>query len=110
VRARLPGEPEVFFTTPACDGWPLVMVLLAQVDVEQPAELVTGAWRTRARPAQASEVGKTGGRPDTQPGSARHRTCSRVAVGGRSVRPVQGAAHTYASGRRSGMSHRRPVA
>jgi hypothetical protein len=61
-------EPEVFFTTPACDGWPLAMLRLAQVDVEQLAELVTGAWRARARPARASEHGKTGGRPDMQPG------------------------------------------
>ena len=57
-----------FFATPAYDGWPLVMLRRAQVDVEQPAEPVTGAWRTRARPAQPSEHGKTGGRPDMQPG------------------------------------------
>jgi hypothetical protein len=43
------------------------MLRPAQVDVEQLAELVTGAWRTRARPAPASEAGKTG-RPDMQPG------------------------------------------
>jgi hypothetical protein len=57
-----------FFTTPGYDGWPLVVLRLAQVDVEQLAELVTGSWRTRAQPAQASELGKTGGRPDLQPG------------------------------------------
>jgi hypothetical protein len=66
--SRHAHEPEVFFTTPACDGWPLVMLRRAQVDVEHLAELVTGARRTRARPARASELGKTGDRPDMQPG------------------------------------------
>ncbi len=47
-QALLLGEPAVFFTTPAYDGWPLVMVRLAEVDVERLAELVTDAWRMRA--------------------------------------------------------------
>lgn len=42
------GEPEVFFTTTGNDGWPVVMVRLAQVDVERLTELVTDAWRMRA--------------------------------------------------------------
>jgi hypothetical protein len=47
-QALLLGEPEIFFTTPAYDGWPLVMLRLAAVDVERLRELVTDAWRMRA--------------------------------------------------------------
>ena len=47
-QALLLGEPEVFFTVPGYDGWPLVMLRLAQVDVERLTELVTDAWRMRA--------------------------------------------------------------
>ncbi|MDR0343851.1 MAG: hypothetical protein LBI49_12250, partial [Nocardiopsaceae bacterium] len=32
-QALLLGEPELFFTTPAYDGWPLVMLRLERVDV-----------------------------------------------------------------------------
>ena len=37
-----------FFTTSGYDGWPLVMLRLAEVDASQLAELVTNAWRMRA--------------------------------------------------------------
>jgi len=47
-QALLLGEPEVFFTTPAHDGLPLVMLRLAQVDLGRLRELVTDAWRMRA--------------------------------------------------------------
>jgi hypothetical protein len=47
-QALLLGEPELFFTTPSYDGWPLVMLWLAKVDGERLAELVTDAWRMRA--------------------------------------------------------------
>ncbi|MER7417279.1 MmcQ/YjbR family DNA-binding protein [Micromonospora peucetia] len=47
-QALLLGEPEVFFTTPAYHGLPLVMLRLAQVDVDRLTELVTDAWRMRA--------------------------------------------------------------
>ncbi|HXB47582.1 MAG TPA: hypothetical protein VNW50_07435 [Streptosporangiaceae bacterium] len=56
-QALLLGEPEAFFTTPSYDGWPLVMLRLAQVDTGRLAELVTDAWRMRALAAIASEVG-----------------------------------------------------
>jgi hypothetical protein len=46
-QALLLGEPERFFTTPAYDGLPLVMVVLDRVDGERLAELVTDAWRMR---------------------------------------------------------------
>ncbi|MBB5874081.1 hypothetical protein F4553_007515 [Allocatelliglobosispora scoriae] len=47
-RALLLGEPELFFTTPAYDGMPLVMLRLGRVDAERLTELVTDAWRMRA--------------------------------------------------------------
>jgi hypothetical protein len=47
-QALLLGEPDIFFTTPAYDGLPLVMLRLAKVDVERLRELVTDAWRMRA--------------------------------------------------------------
>ena len=47
-QALLLGEPELFFTTPGYDGWPLVMLRLARVDTERLRELVTDAWRMRA--------------------------------------------------------------
>jgi hypothetical protein len=55
-QALLLGEPEVFFTTPAYDGMPLVMLRLAQVDVERLTELVTDAWRMRAPAALAGDL------------------------------------------------------
>ena len=47
-QALLLGEPEVFFTTAAYDGWPLVLLRLEQVGVRRLRELVTDAWRMRA--------------------------------------------------------------
>jgi hypothetical protein len=47
-QALLLGEPDLFFSTPGYDGWPLVMLRLAYVDVGRLRELVTDAWRMRA--------------------------------------------------------------
>ena len=47
-QALLRGEPRLFFTTPAYDGSPLVMLRLPEVGAERLAELVTDAWRMRA--------------------------------------------------------------
>ena len=47
-QALLLGEPEVFFTVSGYDGWPLVMLRLAEVDLKRLTELVTDAWRMRA--------------------------------------------------------------
>jgi hypothetical protein len=49
-QALLLGEPELFFTTAAYDGWPLVMVRLTEVDDDRLAELVGDAWRMRRSP------------------------------------------------------------
>jgi hypothetical protein len=59
-QALLLGEPEVFFTAPGYDGWPLVMLRLAQVDIERLTELVTDAWRMRAPRDLAAELDKPG--------------------------------------------------
>src|SRR6476646_1194525 len=63
-QALLLGEPKIFFTTPAYDGLPLVMLRLEAVDVDRLAELVTDAWRMRApedllRDLDASAGGRT---------------------------------------------------
>ena len=47
-QALLLGEPGIFFTAPGYDGWPLVMLRLAQVNLDRLTELVTDAWRMRA--------------------------------------------------------------
>src|SRR5215813_4895302 len=47
-QALLLGEPDLFFTAPGYDGWPLVMLRLAEVTVERLRELVTDAWHMRA--------------------------------------------------------------
>jgi hypothetical protein len=58
-QALLLGEPDLFFTTPGYDGWPLVMLRLAEVDRARLAELVTDAWRMRAPEALVAEVDET---------------------------------------------------
>jgi hypothetical protein len=55
-QALLLGEPETFFTAPGYDGWPLVMLRLAQVDLARLTELVTDAWRMRAPDALADDL------------------------------------------------------
>ena len=57
-QALLLGEPRLFFTAPGYDGWPLVMLRLAEVDAGRLAELVTDAWRMRAPESVASETGE----------------------------------------------------
>jgi hypothetical protein len=57
-QALLLGEPELFFTAPGYDGWPLVLLRLAAVDTGRLAELVTDAWRMRAPATVADEYGE----------------------------------------------------
>lgn len=49
-QALLNSEPEVFFTTPAYNWSPLVMVRLEAIDIVRLRELVTDAWHMRAPP------------------------------------------------------------
>ena len=67
-QALLLGEPEIFFTTPGYDGWPLVMLRLAEVDAGRLEELVTDAWRMRAPEALAAEFDQADGLPGAEPG------------------------------------------
>jgi len=67
-QALLLGEPEVFFTTPAYDGLPLVMVWLAQVNVDRLTELVTDAWRMRAPAALVGDIDGGGDPSSPSPG------------------------------------------
>jgi hypothetical protein len=60
-QALLLGEPEVFFTAPGYDGWPLVMLRLEQVGAERLEELVTDAWRMRAPADMAADLDQAGG-------------------------------------------------
>lgn len=57
-QALLLGEPDVFFTTRGYDGWPLVMLRLAAVDVDRLRELVTDAWRMRAPAELRADLGR----------------------------------------------------
>ena len=57
-QALLLGEPRLFFTAPGYDGWPRVMLRLAEVGAGRLAELVTDAWRMRAPEALAAELGE----------------------------------------------------
>jgi hypothetical protein len=46
--ALLRGQPDVFFTTPHYDGYPYVLVRLADIEPAQLAELIEDAWRLSA--------------------------------------------------------------
>jgi hypothetical protein len=59
-QALLLGEPQVFFTAPGYDGWPLVMVRLEQVGLGRLAELVTDAWRMRAPQSLGADLDVAG--------------------------------------------------
>jgi hypothetical protein len=52
-QALLKGEPDLFFTAPGYDGWPLVMLRLERVSVGRLEELITDAWRMRSETALA---------------------------------------------------------
>jgi hypothetical protein len=60
-QALLLGEPELFFTAPGYDGWPLVMLRLEAVDADRLTELVIDAWRMRAPDLLAADVGDLSG-------------------------------------------------
>ena len=55
-QALVLGEPALFFTTSGYDGWPLVMLRLAEVDHERLRELVVDAWRMRAPEALVGDL------------------------------------------------------
>jgi hypothetical protein len=61
-QALVLGEPELFFTTPGYDGWPLVMLRLDQVKLRRLRELVTDAWRMRAPDDLAADLERAAAR------------------------------------------------
>ena len=67
-QALLLGEPEAFFTTSGYDGWPLVMLRLAEVDTDRLAELITDAWRMRVPGALAGDLDEAAGLPGAELG------------------------------------------
>ena len=46
--ALIADEPGVFFTTPHFDGYPAVLVRLAEIAVRDLVEVITEAWLTQA--------------------------------------------------------------
>ncbi|MBO0825323.1 MAG: MmcQ/YjbR family DNA-binding protein [Actinobacteria bacterium] len=56
------GEPDLFFTAPGYEDWPLVMLRLDLVSANRLAELITDAWRMRAPQEIASQLGDVGAR------------------------------------------------
>lgn len=46
--ALIADEPQVYFTTPHFDGYPAVLVRLAEIDVTGLRELIIEAWLSRA--------------------------------------------------------------
>ena len=59
--ALLLGEPDLFFTTAGYDGWPLVMLRLAEVDLERLRE----SWSTRGGCVPPTRSPATSTRPTT---------------------------------------------
>ncbi len=46
--ALIADDPGVYFTTPHFDGYPMVLVRLAEISVAELEELVTDAWLAQA--------------------------------------------------------------
>jgi hypothetical protein len=46
--ALIADEPGIYFTTPHFDGYPMVLVRLAEIGVPELTELVTDAWLVQA--------------------------------------------------------------
>jgi hypothetical protein len=46
--ALLASEPQIFFTTPHFDGYPVVLVRLEEIGLDELEELITDSWRVKA--------------------------------------------------------------
>ena len=59
----LSANPEAYYTTPHYDGYNIVLVNLAAVDLDELRELITESWRIRAplRLLTAFDAGRTPG-------------------------------------------------
>jgi hypothetical protein len=59
-QALLLGEPDLCFTASGYREQPLVLLRLAEVEVERLSELVTDAWRLRAPDDVVDDLGEDG--------------------------------------------------
>jgi hypothetical protein len=57
--ALLADDPEVFFTTPHFDGYPAILVRLAEIGIEDLNEVIVEAWLARAPKRLAKEYAET---------------------------------------------------
>jgi hypothetical protein len=57
--ALLSDDPEVFFTTPHFDGYPTVLIRLAEIPMSELEELIIEAWLDRAPKRAVAEYLKT---------------------------------------------------
>ena len=55
-QALLTADPDVVFTTPHFDGYPVVLVRLEVIAPAELEELVVDAWRTRASRRQRDQL------------------------------------------------------
>ncbi len=46
--ALIADRPDVYFTTPHFDGYPAVLVVLAEIELKELRELIVEAWLARA--------------------------------------------------------------
>lgn len=58
--ALLAEDPKVYFTIPHFDGYPAVLIRLAEITVEDLADVIIEAWLCRAPKRLAAEYLKTG--------------------------------------------------
>ena len=58
--ALLASDPTRFTTTPHYDGYPLVLVRIPAVDLDELTELLTDAWRVRAPAKLVSQLDDAG--------------------------------------------------
>jgi hypothetical protein len=54
--AMIAARPDVFFTTPHYDGYPMVLVRLQAIDVRKAKELIVASWRLRAPRKLVEEI------------------------------------------------------
>jgi hypothetical protein len=63
--ALLSSAPDTFFETPHYDGYPMVLVRLGAIEVEELAEVLTDSWRARAPRRLLAEYERDHAEPDS---------------------------------------------
>jgi hypothetical protein len=56
--ALVADRPDVYFTTPHFDGYPAVLVVLEQIELEELRELIVEAWLARAPKRVAAQYAR----------------------------------------------------